>query len=450
MKEVLTIAGSDSGGGAGIQADLKTFAALGLHGLSVLTALTAQNSLGVRGIMEVPGSFIESQLEAVMTDFNVSSVKTGMLSSSKVIEAVARKLKEFKVSRVVVDPVMVAKSGDSLLQREAVQALREKLLPLSLAVTPNLEEAQVLAGMKIRGEKELEKAARIIQASGVKMVIIKGGHLDNKNQAIDTLFDGREYYRFKGPRYETKNTHGTGCTFSAALASYLAMDFSFQEAVEKSKEFITLAIKDSYGAGKGYGPVNPMAGLYREKDSYRVIKNLEKGLEILKTAPLAPLIPEVQSNLVMALPQARERSEVAAFPGRIIKVGEEIRTLEGPAFNCSRWMSRVVLTLLKNGYDWKGAFNIKAREDIIKACKKAGMTMESFNRDEEPLSFNEEMEWGTDQVLKRKGYVPDVIYDGGCCGREAMARILGKSAVEVSQKAAAVAKAYKELKVKTR
>ncbi len=447
MKEVLTIAGSDSGGGAGIQADLKTFAALGLHGLSVITALTAQNSQGVRGIMEVPGDFIESQLEAVLTDFNISSVKTGMLASSSVIKSVTRKIKEFNISTIVVDPVMVAKSGDPLLQKEALEALKNELLPLSLVVTPNLEEAEVLADMKITGEKELEKAAVIIKELGVKMVIIKGGHLQEKSRAVDTLYDGKEFYKFQAPRYKTKNTHGTGCALSAALASYLALDYSFLEAVKKSKEFITLAIKDSYAAGQGYGPVNPMAGLYREKESYRVLTNLQEGLEILKKAPLAPLVPEVQSSLVMALPQAREKSEVAGFPGRIIKVGEEIRALQGPEFNCSRWMSRVVLALLYNGYEWRSALNLKAREDVLEACKKAGLTMEKFNREEEPQDFmKEEIEWGTDHVLKTKGYAPDVIYDGGCCGMEAMVRILGKNAVDVSHKAVAVAKTYQQIK----
>ncbi|RQD77899.1 MAG: bifunctional hydroxymethylpyrimidine kinase/phosphomethylpyrimidine kinase [Candidatus Syntrophonatronum acetioxidans] len=452
MKEVLTIAGSDSGGGAGIQADLKTFAALGLHGLSVITALTAQNSQGVRGIMEVPGSFIESQLEAVMTDFNVSSVKTGMLANSNVIKSVARKIKEFNITSIIVDPVMVAKSGDPLLQREAVQALQEELLPLSLAVTPNLEEAEVLSGIKITGDKDLERAAIKIKEFGMKMVIIKGGHLREESRvAVDTLYDGKEFFRFEAPRYETKNTHGTGCTFSAALASYLALDYSFLEAVKKSKEFITLAIKDSYKAGQGYGPVNPMAGLYQEKERYRVLKNLQEGLKILKEACLAPLIPEVQSSLVMALPRAREKSEVAGFPGRIIKVGEEIRILEGPDFNCSRWMSKVVLALLYNGYNWTSALNLKAKEDVLEACKRAGLTMESFNREEEPLDFSqEEIEWGTDHVLKTKGYTPDIIFDGGCCGMEAMVRVMGKDALDVSRKAAAIAREYQKIRKNNR
>ncbi len=262
MKQVLTIAGSDSGGGAGIQADLKTFAALDLHGLSVITALTAQNSLGVKDVLEIPVKFIESQLDTVLSDFEVKAVKTGMLANSEIIELIALKLKEYNIKNLVVDPVMVAKSGDSLLQKEAVKALKEKLLPLTLVVTPNLDEAKAMADININHKEDLFQAASIIKDFGVKYVIIKGGHIQDKNKAIDTLFDGKEFYFFEGIRFNTKNTHGTGCTFSAALASFMTKGYDFMEAVQKSKEFITLAIKHSYKAGKGYGPVQPMGERY--------------------------------------------------------------------------------------------------------------------------------------------------------------------------------------------
>ncbi len=258
MRQVLTIAGSDSGGGA---------------------ALTAQNSLGVKGVLEIPDDFIAAQLDAVLSDFTIKAVKTGMLANSKIIEKVAGKIKEYKIENVVVDPVMVAKSGDSLLQKEAVRTLKELFFPLSLVVTPNIDEAEVLSGMELKENRNVERAAEVIKDTGVRYVIIKGGHLDNKNKAVDILYDGKKYYYFEGPRFDTKNTHGTGCTFSAALASYLAWGFNIFESVEKSKKFITSAIKYSYKAGHGYGPVQQLAGLYMEKEKNQVTMNLKKGLD---------------------------------------------------------------------------------------------------------------------------------------------------------------------------
>lgn len=279
MQQVLTIAGSDSGGGAGIQADLKTFAALGVHGTCVITALTAQNSRGVKGVLEIPAGFIAAQMDAVLSDFTIKAVKIGMLANSDIIKAVAEKIIEYDVKVVIVDPVMVAKSGDSLLQKEAVKALKEILLPLSLVVTPNLDEAKILSGLKIKDNKDIERAAELIKETGVKYVIVKGGHLDHKKKAVDTFYDGEKHYFFDAPRFDTKNTHGTGCTFSAALVSYLAWDCSILEAVEKSKKFITSAIKYSYNAGSGYGPVQQLAGLYRDKENDQVVMNLKKGFD---------------------------------------------------------------------------------------------------------------------------------------------------------------------------
>lgn len=451
MKKVLTIAGSDSGGGAGIQADLKTFAALGLHGLSVITALTAQNSLGVHGIKEIEGDFVEAQMHAVLKDFEVSALKTGMLANNEIIETVSNIVKEYNLKNLVVDPVMVAQSGDPLLKSQAVDSLKENLLPLSLVITPNIDEAEILADMKINTMEDVQVAAEIIKNYGSEYVIVKGGHLHNQGKAIDVLFDGNEFYFFEAPLIHTNNTHGTGCTFSSALASYLALGYNALKAVEKSKEFITMAIKFSYKPGLGYGPVQPLAMIFNDKEKIRILENLKQALLILKNAPVASLIPEVQSNLVMALPKASTRAEIAAFPGRIIKSSENITTVAEPRFDCSRWMSRVILTVLDNNFFWRSAMNIKFSTEIVKAIRKSGFTVESFKREDEPPDFTydsqyQNIEWGTDFVLKEMGFVPDAIYDRGGYGLEGMIRIFGKDAVDVANKVAIIADSYLKFK----
>jgi hydroxymethylpyrimidine/phosphomethylpyrimidine kinase len=254
---VLTIAGSDSGGGAGIQADLKTFAGLGVHGTSALTAITAQNTLGVTDIMELPPALVAAQIEAVMLDIGAQAAKTGMLSSAEIIEVVANAITRFEITNLVVDPVMVAKGGARLLRDDAVDALRRRLLPLAAVVTPNLPEAEVLLARPIRTHDERRQAARDLVALGARAAVVKGGHADEQ-QAIDHFFDGTELVELQSPRIATANTHGSGCVFSAAIAADLAKGSDSLAAVLLAKEFITGAIERSLEVGRGHGPVNPM------------------------------------------------------------------------------------------------------------------------------------------------------------------------------------------------
>lgn len=259
----LTIAGSDSGGGAGIQADLKTFQELGTFGMSVITAITAQNTLGVHGVYPQSKEAIIDQLEAVLSDIGVDAVKTGMLFSSEIIEVVAQKLIEYKVEEIVIDPVMVAKGGQSLLQEEAIEAVRKHLLPLATVITPNVPEAEVIIGEKgISSLQDMEEAAREIHRLGAKNVVLKGGHLLGE-ESTDVLFDGTSFTYLPAQRIQTKHTHGTGCTFAAAIAAGLAKGQSVLEATQIAKEFITCAIRHSFAIGQGIGPTNH--GAYRNR-----------------------------------------------------------------------------------------------------------------------------------------------------------------------------------------
>jgi hydroxymethylpyrimidine/phosphomethylpyrimidine kinase len=253
----LTIAGSDSGGGAGIQADLKTFAALGVHGTSAITAVTAQNTTGVAGYVELPLDIIRAQIDEVVADLRPAAAKTGMLASPGIIEVVAAAVEEHGIRQLVVDPVMVAKGGAKLLQDEAVGALRTRLIPLAAVITPNLPEAEVLLGRRIATEAERERAARELRALGCRAAVVKGGHTEG-DRADDAFFDGEAVVWLRSERVATRHTHGSGCAFSAAIAAGLARGLDTQRAVREAKEFIEGAIRCSLELGSGHGPVNPM------------------------------------------------------------------------------------------------------------------------------------------------------------------------------------------------
>ena len=254
-KQVLTIAGSDSGGGAGIQADIKALSANGVFAMSVITAITAQNTEEVTEVFELPPAIIAAQIDAVFDDFEVSAVKTGMLGSAPIVETVAAMLKPQNVANLVVDPVMISKSGHALLKPDAIDTLKTKLFPLALLVTPNVYEAQQLSGIEIKSLADARRAAKVIYGFGCKQVLIKGGHL-LAERATDLLYDGRFFNVFKGEFIETPHTHGTGCTFASAIAAHLARGKSVSDAVQTAKTYLTEAIRHGLAIGHGHGPTD--------------------------------------------------------------------------------------------------------------------------------------------------------------------------------------------------
>jgi hydroxymethylpyrimidine/phosphomethylpyrimidine kinase len=254
VRTALTIAGSDSGGGAGIQADLKTFSALGVFGMSALTAITAQNTLGVTAVFELPPDIVAAQIDAVVTDIGVDAAKTGMIANSEIIKVVAAKIREHGISTLVVDPVMVATSGDRLLHEESVAALRTELLPLATVVTPNLPEAGVLIGREVSSLDEMRDAARAIVGLGTRSVLVKGGHLDG--DSVDVFYDGQHFLELPARRIETTSTHGTGCTLASAIAALLAKGEPLEQAITQAKAYVTAAIERAYPIGHGHGPVH--------------------------------------------------------------------------------------------------------------------------------------------------------------------------------------------------
>ena len=251
----LTIAGSDSGGGAGIQADLKTFHAFGVFGTSALTAITAQNTRGVSAVHAIPTEIVRAQIHAVATDFEVRACKTGMLATRELVMLVATAIREEQLRNYVLDPVMVATSGDRLLDADAESAILTELLPLCAVVTPNLDEASILAGREVANEDEMRSAAHELVERGARAALIKGGHLDAE-QIVDVLYDGNEFTVFRKPKRATTSTHGTGCTLSAAIAAGLALDWNLTKAVERALDFVDAAIASAPGLGGGHGPLN--------------------------------------------------------------------------------------------------------------------------------------------------------------------------------------------------
>jgi hydroxymethylpyrimidine/phosphomethylpyrimidine kinase len=261
MKRALTIAGSDSGGGAGIQADLKTFMAFGVHGMSAITALTAQNTMGVQGIFEVSPEFVRKQIESVMTDIGADAAKTGMLCNAEIVRTVAEAIRTFRIPNLVVDPVMVAKSGDPLLAEDARHAIRDELLSLATVITPNVFEAEALLDRRIGDLDAMRDAARELKTFGCRWVVIKGGSLEIGSQAVDVVCGGEEPILLASPRMESRNTNGTGCTFASAIAAGLARGVAPLEAIKRAKEYITEAIRSGPPIGCGRGPANHLAGV---------------------------------------------------------------------------------------------------------------------------------------------------------------------------------------------
>ncbi len=433
---VLTVAGSDSGGGAGIQADLKTFSALGVFGMSAITAITAQNTYEVRDIVKIPPESVRAQIRAVVEDIGVDAVKTGMLFSTDIIEVVTEELSKLEVP-VVVDPVMVAKSGARLLREDAIDAMKDRMFPVAYVVTPNLPEAEVLTGAKIRDESDMKRAAKAIAELGVKAVLIKGGHLEGK--AVDILYHEGEFYRFEADRVETKNVHGTGCSFASAIAAHLAKGYGLIESVDRAKKFITLAVRFGLGLGRGAGPVNHMAQLYREAERHRVVEELHEAIRRLETMPYAgTMVPECQVNFGYALSLAVDRGDVAAVPGRIVKLGTRMKAVSHPEFGASEHVADVILEAMSASPETRSAMNLKYDEEFLDRARRLGMKVSHFDRREEPEEVRKEegrtMRWGTRMAIRRLGRMPDIIVDRGGWGKEPMIFLLGRSPKEVLDK----------------
>lgn len=448
VPRALTIAGSDSGGGAGIQGDLKTFAALRVHGMSAVTAITAQNTTQVRAVHDVPVDIIKAQIEAVIDDVGVDAAKTGMLHTTEIIQAVAEQLKRHRIPTVV-DPVMIAKSGAQLLQETAIKSLREHLLPIATVVTPNVMEAEALANMKIRNLDDVKVAARRVAELGPRAVIVKGGHIPVDDKVVDTLYFEEAFQHFQAPYVRRETDHGTGCSFSAAITAELAKGSTIPNAVSVARRLISSAIRHGIEVGKGHGPVNPLSLLYRKAEKLEVLDDLNQAIALLEESKtFSRLIPESQSNIGMSLREPESSLDVAAIPGRIVKLGDRAKASASPKFGVSKHVAAAILTSMRFNPQIRAAVNIRYSPNIVKISERLGLTCSPYDRSLEPEDVKKQeggsIPWGTEQAIKKASKVPDLIYHVGDYGKEPMAVVLGKSAREAAKTAIKIAEAFKE------
>lgn len=444
IPRALTIAGSDSGGGAGIQADLKTFVALGVHGMSAITAITAQNTVGVTAVQGIDPTVVRAQIEAVVEDIGVDAAKTGMLYSSEIVEVVAEQVKKHNLTTVV-DPVMIAKSGAPLLKQEAIDTLVKELVPLAAIITPNRMEAEALSKVRIETLDDARRVAKEIFELGAKAVVVKGGHINTDDRVYDVLYHQSGFRVYEAKRINTKNTHGTGCVFASAIAAELAKGNTIEEAVGIARKFVSHAIEFGLPVGQGHGPVNPVATLHDEAERQRVLAMLREAVEMLEShSEVASLSPESQSNIGMALPYAKTRSDVAAIPGRLVRLPSGVKALSHPDFGVSTHVANTILVAMKYDPSIRSAMNVRYSRKLIKTCRELGMSVSYYDRSLEPPEIKEKEDrttaWGAEDAIKKIGVVPDVIYHEGDYGKEPMAIFLGKTALDVANKIVKISK----------
>ncbi|MBS7656437.1 MAG: bifunctional hydroxymethylpyrimidine kinase/phosphomethylpyrimidine kinase [Candidatus Bathyarchaeia archaeon] len=442
----ITIAGSDSSGGAGIQADIKTFASLGVFGVTAVTAVTAQNTVGVFCIERLKPEIVLEQIKAVAEDIGIDAGKTGMLYSDEVIKTISEAVSEYRFP-LVVDPVMVAKSRVPLLKPQALRTLKEYLLPKATVVTPNKFEAERLSGVKIRRLDDAENAAKRISELGPRAVVVKGGHIHEK-EAIDIVYYEGQFRRFQTPRLSSKTTHGTGCVFSAAITACLARKMPLITAIEKAKEIVWLGIKYGLNIGKGHGPVNSIALFYRESSRYQVLINVDKAKNLLESSPeVSALVPEVGMNVAMAVPYAGNITEVAAIDGRLVKTFKGVKAAGNVKFGCSSHLAKYILEVSKYDKRKTAAINLKFSEHILKILEDRGMVISFFDRKREPQKIKivegKTIPWGVEKAIKRIGKVPDVIFHRGDVGKEPMIVVFGEQAYNLADLTVQLAKEIK-------
>lgn len=438
-KIAMSIAGSDQSSGAGIQADLKTFTALGVHGTTVITCITAQNTQQVKTIYKLPVELIEKQIDILYEDMQPDAVKTGMLYDEEIVKCVAKKIKKYKM-KTVVDPVMVATSKDVLSRENFANAIKKEILPIAFMVTPNIQEANVLTGKKIETINDVKKACKGLHKMGAKYVLIKGGHLESRN-AEDVLFDGKKFTVFSLPRVRDRLAHGSGCTLSALITGFLALGEKSVETTRKAKYMLWNMINEGYKPGKGSDVLNQfqdtvtdMPSSFPTTEHFNVWLELKTSVDELISLLPKEYIPEVGVNIGYAIPSAKRLKDVCAVDGRIVKARDKLVRCGCIDFGVSKHVASIILAAMSFDQDTRCAMNLRYSKENIEKCKKAGFKIGSFDRTLEPANAKSTMEWGTSQAIRRLGSIPDIIYDTGGKGKEPMIRILGKTPKDVVKK----------------
>ena len=434
----MTIAGSDSSGGAGIQADMKTMSALGIYSCTVITAITAQNTLNVDHIFPLSADIIKKQIMSVLSDIPIHAIKIGMVYNNEIITAVSDILKNSKIP-IVLDPIISAGTGARLLEQEFLSDFKIKLLPFCDVVTPNIHEAEKLSGIKIKNENDIKNTALKIQKLGAKNVVVKGGHFKNNDKVIvDTILNERgKFALIKNPRMKIVEMHGSGCNFSAALTAFLAMKFPMVIACLMANKYVHNSIVNTVKIGKGIPVNNPISLMYEESCRYKVIDELANAVDQLtRTKNFEKLIPESQSNIVYAIPNANNINEVAGVNGRIVKAGDRSVPTSGIKFGASRHVASSILEYMKTNQLVRSALNIKNEKRILDECNRLFRVTHYERKWEPKTTKNREgrsISWGVSTALS-KNPDADIIYHTGDMGKEPMIIIFGQNRQEVVDK----------------
>jgi hydroxymethylpyrimidine/phosphomethylpyrimidine kinase len=436
LKVALSVAGSDSGAGAGIQADLKTFSALGVYGCTAITAITAQNTRQVAEISEVPAQMIKAQIMSVRADSPPDAIKIGMVYSRQAIRSVSGALKNAKAP-IVLDPILAAGTGAKLLRDDAVDDFISRLISLCMLVTPNRMEAEKLSGVAIKNENDGIKAAEKIRALGAKNVIVKGGHFDRAT-VTDLLLDGKgRLTKISNPRVDIEESHGSGCNFSAAATAYLAKGFTLEESCRMANAYVHFAIKNAVRVGRGLPVTNPLSAIYKDAMRYGAIMELQQAVDrLIAIKGLYKLIPETQTNFVYALADATSHADVAGIVGRMARADERVIPVSRIEFGASRHMANAILAYMSVDPSTRSVINIRFEQKILKICKSL-FKVSSYDRSREPKSVKQKegstISWGTrDALVRRPG--ADVIYHKGDIGKEPMITVFGKNPSHVADK----------------
>ena len=438
VHSALSIAGSDSSGGAGIQADIKTMSALGIYSCTVITVITAQSTSNVDYILPLGSQVIKKQIKSVLSDIPISAIKIGMVYNNEIINAVSDVLNQCKIP-IILDPIVSAGTGAQLLQKEFLKDFKNMLIPLCDVITPNIHEAETLSGIKIKTEGDIRKTALKIQKLGAKNVIVKGGHFRNANETIiDIMLDDQgKFTIFKNPRMKIVETHGSGCNFSAAVTSFMAMKYPVVNACFLANKYVHKSITKTVKIGKGIPVNNPISSMYEESCRYQVIEELGKAVEsLVNMKNFADLIPETQSNLVYAIPNAKGIEDVAGVSGRIVKAGNMSVPTSGIKFGASKHVASSILEYMKTNQMIRSALNIRNDKTILHKCNRLFKTSR-YERDLEPKAIKEKegksISWGVRMALS-KNPDADVVYHLGDVGKEPMIIIFGQRPQEVIDK----------------
>ncbi len=423
----LTIAGSDSGGGAGIQADLKTMEAFGAFGTSAITSVTAQNTRGVESVHTLPVEEVAAQYEAVVSDFDVRAVKTGMLAEAPIIERVTEWAAETDAP-VVVDPVMVAASGDRLLD-PAGESAYEDLVAEATLVTPNADEAAVLTGVEPEDAETAREAGEELVAAGATAALVKGGHVDTDGDAVrDVLVTADGVEEFTHPRVDTDATHGSGCALSSAVAAELAGGASLEAAVERAVEFLARAVRYPLDVGGGYGPVHHAVELRERAARQPTAEAVESVVRAFVDADASALVPEVGMNVVGATPYAEAVGETAAVEGRITRTMDGVQPNRGVRFGASSHVARFLLSMREGDPSLRFAVNCRFDDDVEAALPALNGPVAEYDRDAEPPELKAEegstMGWGARRAFESVDGTPVAVIDRGEVGKEAIVKLL--------------------------